>query len=239
VIGGTVEKNIFLTGGVLLGVLFLLPAYEALAESRNSNFDPAGNSDGGKFHGISTPPVAGTLAKTGQTNCYDTEGNSIDCAGTGQDGEYQKGVSKAKPRFTNNGDGTVTDNLTSLIWLKNANCFGTKTWDQALSACNGLSGGQCGLSDGSTAGDWRLPNVRELYSLVHYGFYNPSVPNSEGNDQWREGDLFNEVSAFYWSSTTHASTTMSSLAVDINFGSISIISKSTMIYVWPVCGGQQ
>jgi hypothetical protein len=233
-----VKGNILVTGGIFLGVLFLLPAYEALAESRKGNFDHTGKADGAKFHTIPTSTVAGTVAKTGQTNCYDAGGNSIDCARTGQDGEYQKGASDPKPRFTKNGDGTVTDNLTHLIWLKNANCFGIRTWDQALSDCNGLSGGQCGLSDGSGAGEWRVPNARELYSLVHYSFYNPAVPNTEGAAQWSEGDPFNKVSAFYWSSTTHESTTMSSLAVDIKFGSISIISKSTMLYVWPVRGGQ-
>jgi len=41
-------------------------------------------------------------------------------------------------RFTDNGDGTVTDNLTALIWLKNADCFGTRVWADALSDCNNL-----------------------------------------------------------------------------------------------------
>ena len=45
---------------------------------------------------------------------------------TGDDGDLQRGVAWPDPRFTDNGDGTVTDNLTGLIWLKNANCFGTR-----------------------------------------------------------------------------------------------------------------
>jgi len=66
------------------------------------------------------PPAP--VPKSGQTACWDESGYPIDCVGTGQDGEYQGGVS-VDPRFTDNGDGTVTDNLTGLIWLKDANCF--------------------------------------------------------------------------------------------------------------------
>ena len=63
---------------------------------------------------------AGTvnLPKTGQTKCYDTSGNEIDCAGTGQDGEIQAGVEWPEPRFADYGNGTVMDNLTGLMWAK-------------------------------------------------------------------------------------------------------------------------
>jgi len=104
----------------------------------------------------------GEVAATGQTTCYDSSGNVIACAGTGQDGDVLAGSPLSTPRFTDNGNGTITDNLTGLIWLKNANCFGTQTWAQALTDANRLANGACGLTDGSVAGDWRLPNVREL-----------------------------------------------------------------------------
>ncbi len=77
---------------------------------------------------------------------------------TGDDGDLGKGIAWPRPRFTDNGNGTVTDNLTGLIWLKNANCFGLRAWNDAVSDCNGLNSGECGLSDDSNAGDWRLPN---------------------------------------------------------------------------------
>ena len=54
------------------------------------------------------------LPQTGQTKCYDiydTAGTEITCAGTGQDGEIRAGVSWPSPRFQDNGDGTITDNL--------------------------------------------------------------------------------------------------------------------------------
>jgi len=101
------------------------------------------------------------VPKTDQTSCYDTNGAVIPCAGTGQDGNYQLGVE----RFRNNRDGTVTDNFTGLIWLENVGCFGLRTWSQALSASNGLASGSCGLSDGSSAGDWRLPNIYEILTF--------------------------------------------------------------------------
>ena len=85
----------------------------------------------------------------------------IPCVGTGQDGDWQKGVAWPNPRFTDNGNGTVTDNLTGLTWLKNANCYGTRVWATALTDANTLNSGECGLTDGSVEGDWRLPNVRE------------------------------------------------------------------------------
>ena len=52
----------------------------------------------------------------------------LDPAPTGSDGDLQKGVAWPNPRFTDNANGTVTDNLTGLIWLKNANCFGRPVW---------------------------------------------------------------------------------------------------------------
>src|SRR5512139_3706494 len=65
------------------------------------------------------------LPRTGQTACYDARGVVIACANTGQDGDKQAGIAWPSPRFTDNKDGTVSDNLTGLIWLKDANCTDT------------------------------------------------------------------------------------------------------------------
>ena len=64
------------------------------------------------------PLYPAPVPKTGQTTSYTT----------GDDGDLEMGVPWPSPRFTDKGDGTVTDNLTGLIWLKDANCFGGRTW---------------------------------------------------------------------------------------------------------------
>ena len=122
---------------------------------------------------------AALVPDTGQQSCYDpATGGSTPCAGTGQDGEYQAGVAWPTPRFTKNNDGTVTDNLTGLVWLENADCGAYMDWAEALAFANTLfdgsvahNSGDCGLSDSSAVGVWRLPNLRELQSLVHYGVF--------------------------------------------------------------------
>jgi hypothetical protein len=147
----------------------------------------------------------------------------------GDDGDLLQGVAWPDPRFIDNGDGTVTDNLTGLLWLKNANCFGTRTWFEALAACNVLASGSCGLIDGSTIGDWRLPNVRELFSLIDFGESGPGLPDSHP---------FNNVESMsYWTSTTSPLTEVNAYYVGFNFGFAVTNAKSTGAYVWPVCQG--
>jgi hypothetical protein len=166
--------------------------------------------------------------KTGQTKCYNAGGTEIDCTGTGQDGEYQKGTF-ASSRFSAS-NGTVTDNLTGLIWLQNANCFGQKFWTTALSDANGLATGSCSLTDGSSAGDWRLPNVKELQSLVDFSNTSPSLPG---------GHPFSGVQASsYWSSTSYTDATSNAWFVHFIGGFVVASSKTATDYVWPVRGGQ-
>ncbi len=171
-----------------------------------------------------TYPLAG-VARTGQTPTVPENP-----AQTGSDGDLQKGVSWPNPRFTNNGDGTVTDNLTGLIWLKDANCFGRRAWATALSDCNSLANGTCGLNDGSSDGDWRLPNAKELYSLIDLGRYGSALPS---------GHPFTDVqSDYYWSSTTYADSTSYAWFVNLNDGYVYNYSKVLSLYVWPVRGGE-
>lgn len=101
----------------------------------------------------------------------------------------------ASTRFSDNQDGTITDSLTGLVWLKNAGCFGTANWADALAQVNALASGACGLSDGSAAGQWRLPNINELESLVDVSASNPAV--SPGNP------FTNVSNKIYWSSTSY------------------------------------
>ena len=178
-------------------------------------------------------------AKTGQTLCYNASGTVITCTGTGQDGDKLKGVTWPNPRFTDNNNGTVTDNLTGLIWLKNGNCFGLRNWNTALSDCNGLASGSCGLTDGSSAGDWRLPNVKEFLSLIDWAYYNPALSNDAGTAQWTSGDAFTvAASGGYWSSTTHVYQKYNGWMVYLGNGDVEYRGKTSSFYVWPVRGGQ-
>jgi hypothetical protein len=179
------------------------------------------------------PSTEGGIPRTGQTTAY----------ATGDDGDLGMGVAWPIQRFRDNGDGTVTDGLTGLIWLKKVNCSGTKHWSDALTFANSLydgwtgdgSGGDCGLSDGSSANDWRLPNVRELHSLTHYGLYNPAVPDTIGTGQWTEGDPFTGLqSSYYWSSTTYAINTVYAWVVSMDYGVVGGYAKSVNVWVWPV-----
>jgi len=126
-----------------------------------------------------------TLARTGQTISY----------APGDDASLHKGVPWPGPRFADNQDGTVTDNLTGLIWLQNATCFSATIWSTALTEVNQLATGACDLNDGSTAGQWRLPNLNELESLIDVSASNPAVP---------AGSPFSAISnGVYWSSTSY------------------------------------
>jgi len=132
----------------------------------------------------SNPLVA--LAKTGQQLSY----------AAGDDASANKGVTwSAATRFTDNHDGTVTDALTGLVWLKDAGCLGTALWAQALTAANALASGQCSLADNSTAGTWRLPNINELESLIDVSASSPALSANH--------PFANVANGIYWSSTSY------------------------------------
>ncbi|MBZ4193925.1 MAG: DUF1566 domain-containing protein [Candidatus Contendobacter sp.] len=168
-------------------------------------------------------------------------------AKTGDPNE-DSGVDWPNPRFAAKTNGTVTDNLTGLVWLKNANCEdtvggiikigGRLSWNKAMTWAVNLASGKCGLSDGSAAGQWRLPNIKELSSLVDARFSNPSVPNTVGTGQWAEGQPFTAVKAeHYWSSTTYAADSSGAWLVYLISGDVYWDDKSYGFFVWPVRGG--
>jgi len=118
----------------------------------------------------------GQVQRTVQTTCTDTIGVSIPCSGTGQDGELQKGLAR---HYVDNGDGTVTDLNTGLMWEKKSDDGSIHDQNNAYSWPDAFSVFIAGLnSGGGFAGhtDWRVPNVKELQSITtSRGCWNPPV----------------------------------------------------------------
>ncbi len=192
------------------------------------------------FLSATTMAAVISLPKTGQTTCYDADGNVIDCAGTGQDGDVQAGVDWPDPRFTDHGDGTMSDNLTGLMWTQDGELAGFKTWPEALDFVAGMNAGTH-PNFGYT--DWRLPNIRELMSLsnkgvsqlagwlVEQGFIN--VYPSNGRN-------------FYWSSTTMVGPANQDYVYaarayihNVLNDHVWCFEKTQSAYVWPVRAGQR
>ena len=170
------------------------------------------------------------VPKTGQTNSYNT----------GDNGYYTNGAAWPNPRFTVGAPGAatncVTDNLTGLIWARNANLDGNKTWSNAVTYCENLIYGGCS--------DWRLPNVKELESLIDFGWSAPALCNTVGIGHWQENNPFTGVSSgsavYYWSNTKYAPPVFWVWYVDLDSGLVEICPtpEEWTLRVWPVRGGQ-
>lgn len=167
------------------------------------------------------------------------------------DGSVQTTAGDCHGRYENNGDGSVTDCRTGLIWLKNAKCTDTSgaiintngylTWANANTWAAGLGNGLCGLTDGSSAGDWRLPTKTEWMAMVQsarkHGYINPPLTNAAGTGQWAAGDIFDTVQGNgYWSGSS--SGTNVAWVVGMINGYVYFGLESNDFYVWPVRSGQ-
>ena len=167
------------------------------------------------------------------STCYDWRGNIIPCDFKKPYAELLSDEPIPDPRFTDNKNGTVTDNLTKLIWLKNTNCFGMTDWESAVLAAKGLKQGDCGpnpelvLSDGSSAGDWRLPTMKELCTLIDFSKRDPALPY---------GHKFSATpTGYHWSATTLDHYSGMAWIVYIESGTTCYEGvKNRAGYVWPV-----
>lgn len=123
---------------------------------------------------------------------------------------YVRGNSYGTNSFTDNGNGTITDAATGLTWLQsdsgafNAGRYGdgSLNWEEALAWCESL--------DYAGSSEWRLPNAKELHSIVDYS-RSPDTTNSAAiNPLFQTTYLENGINnngyanyPHYWSSTTH------------------------------------
>jgi hypothetical protein len=149
------------------------------------------------------------------------------------------GIGLTSPRFIDNGNGTITDTMTGLVWLKLANCI-QSDWATAVSQVNALAGGQCGLTDGSRAGAWRMPNRKEMQSLADRNqnnesdYFNFRFQNPDGT-VFQAPLMLNVVGyQYYWTSTTDAANTSEAWTVfSCDFG-VYDAQKSSIGYTLAV-----
>jgi hypothetical protein len=247
-------KKFLIRGFILGAALLLVTTTTGLAQDFcQGNFDYDDDVDGtdaavfkmhfGRSFFKSRCPDDGPspLARTGQTRCYDENGEERACSlflpdvgliHTGEDGDWQHGVQPVGARFTDNGDGTITDNLTGLMWLQEITQVGQRTWQQALDEVASFN-----LQPGQPYTDWRLPNVRELQSILDYGQQGPALP---------EGHPFlamptNDIGV--WTGTTkmgvEPSPFVEAYGIDLEDGSLAGYGKAdNLLFVLPVRGGR-
>lgn len=220
----------------------------------------------GNQSGTMPPTPLSKTGQTSCYDVFTNAAESCDPAGdadhTQQDGNRQAGVGWSAPRLTKNVNaadddgagggiagngicdgtescnGTVTDQMTGLIWLTDANCANTtRTWATALSdvvSLNGsgtINGNNCGdtSNGGSHHTDWRLPNRNELFSITDDSKTNPALP---------AGYPFTSVQVYnYWSSTTYAGHFDYAWGIYMGGGTAGNGLKSNAYHVWPVRGG--
>ena len=166
------------------------------------------------------------LPGTGQHKCYDgTVESACPVSGfSGQDGDYSVNASSLSYTIYNLvGTSSVTvDNRTGLMWESTGSCNGVaQTWANALTCCENLTfAGQS---------DWRLPNVRELGSIVDYG--------SSAAPYINKTAFPNAQSSNYWSSTIYVPITGSAWVVTFSNGMVSYSTRTNARYVRCVRAG--
>ncbi|MEM8961715.1 MAG: DUF1566 domain-containing protein [Acidobacteriota bacterium] len=123
----------------------------------------------GVLHALTYP-----IVDTGQTTCYDTR-EAIICPGQGHPFHGQDAsFAGHQPSYTDHADGTVTDNVTGLMWGKSPDVNGDGTIDATDKRT--LDAALAGAASSRLAGydDWRLPTIKELYSLIRFDGTDPS-----------------------------------------------------------------
>jgi hypothetical protein len=161
---------------------------------------------------------------TDQEKCFDALGTEIPCAGSGQDGELEIGINGPSPRFAERAPGLVQDGLTGLVWPKRGVSFEfALRWEEALDHIRDLNReGFLGCSD------WRLPNRRELRSLISHGRSRPALP--------KDHPFTGVEQTWYWTSTSSAMYPAYAWAVHLAGGRMFWNRKDQISMVWPVRG---
>jgi len=188
--------------------------------ARNTDPGEANVADGVGYkilNAAKTGTLKPKLPKTDQLTSY----------ATGDDGNLQDG-NPVSPIFVDNLNNTVDDKASGLQWIQDHAAIGTvdghnfttyMTWADALAAVAALN-----VANYAGHNDWRLPNIKQLQSIVDYGRVGPAINTIFLNCQ----------SGYYWSSTTYAGYAGSAWGVDFYDGDVNDGGKTHDFRVRPV-----
>jgi Protein of unknown function (DUF1566) len=179
---------------------------------------------------------------TGQTSCWDSTGVLVSCAGTGHDGDIRAG---APLGYMDNADGTVTDLNTGLMWEKKSDDGSIHDKDTVYTWDNAFIVHVAGLNGANFAGyeDWRVPNYRELVSILDLEMNTPAVGVAFNNECVGGCDVstcsctITGSNIYYWSSTSLASSPAFAWAVNFTTGDPTGRTKTLTHHVRAVRGG--
>lgn len=194
------------------------------------------------------PGIPGPKGDKGDKGDTGDKGEKGDSGTNGIDGKDGANATRADGpcfanvnRYIDCGNGTVTDTVTGLIWLKNASCLPPNDWASANQAAAALKAGDCGLTDKSSPGDWRLPTDVELSAMIASGCPfslagGPALRDDSGILCYGDGtsSSFVGVASDYWTSTTVRDNPLFVRIVDLANGTPGIGSKGVTRVAWPV-----
>ncbi|MBS3809348.1 MAG: DUF1566 domain-containing protein [Desulfobacterales bacterium] len=170
---------------------------------------------------VRTAATPVNILKTGQQDCYDQAGQKISCKESGQDGQLSIGRPWPDLRFIESGQ-TVYDKLTGLTWTRSAAGHDHfLNWYDAIEAVKKMN-----REKAHGYNNWRMPDIRELESLVDLGSHSPAI---------EEKHPFSNVEMFYWSSTTSMYETRYAWALYLQDGAAGVGFKANSgFHLWPV-----
>ncbi|MEE4165795.1 MAG: DUF1566 domain-containing protein [Desulfocapsaceae bacterium] len=171
---------------------------------------------------MTTYPVH--ILSSGQKHCYDEDGKRVDCSGTGQDAEFMPGRSWPENRFEAIPGHLVKDTATSLIWTRNS-CLSEfpLNWYESLDFIEAMN-----REEKYGRSDWRMPNRRELRSLIDHSMKKPALAAGHPFE--------NLFLGWFWTSTTAAIATRYAWYVHFEGGRMFYGNKDSYCWFRPVCG---
>lgn len=163
------------------------------------------------------------ILHTGQQKCFDQDGNTVTCDDSGQSGELEYTHSNVSPRMSMVMENLVQDNVTGLIWPADGGLVDFPlNWEESLQWIREQNE-SCLFG----RNDWRMPNRRELRSIINHRFKRPALVEKE---------YFRRVTPdWYWTSTTSAIATDYAWYLHFDGGRMFYGRKTEYHWVWPVC----